>query len=223
MMTFFGAKRLFIIFITIFIVYQIVIETCETKRVSYTGYAVYRSFPQTENQIDKLTQLMHEKRDDGIEFWTEPRMLNNSVDIMVSPDEEPYLREQLKLIKVPTKKIMYDVEDVIRKTSVLPALSLSRTKKVKLFQTNSTTTITKGLKETLNPDFFYNHFSRYSMIEAKLNDIAKDERVILETIGKSYEGRNLYLVKVSTNPKANKPVIFIDAGHHAREVSYSNF
>lgn len=212
----FKEKNLSIIIITIFII----IESCQTERVSYTGYSVYRSFPQTQYQIDRLTKLMNEKRDDGIEFWTQPGMLNSTVDIMVSPDEEQYLREQLRIFRVPTKKIMYDVEDVIRKTSVIPALSLStRTRTVRLFDTNSSAPTTKGLRETLDAEFFYTRYSRYSMIEEKLNELAKDKRVTIDTIGKSFEGRNLYLVKVSSDPSAKKPVIFLDAGHHAREVS----
>lgn len=34
----------------------------------------------------------------------------------------------------------------------------------------------------------------------------------LEFLGKSFEGRKLELVKISKNPEANNPIIFIDAG-----------
>lgn len=41
--------------------------------------------------------------------------------------------------------------------------------------------------------------------------------VTLDSIGQSYEERDIPLIKISTNTSADKPVIFIDAGIHARE------
>lgn len=34
----------------------------------------------------------------------------------------------------------------------------------------------------------------------------------IEFLGKSFEGRKLDLVKISKDPEANNPIIFIDAG-----------
>lgn len=39
----------------------------------------------------------------------------------------------------------------------------------------------------------------------------------LEYAGKSYEGRDMKVLKISTDPSANKPIIFVDCGIHARE------
>lgn len=52
-----------------------------------------------------------------------------------------------------------------------------------------------------------------------MDKLEKDypELVSVETIGKSYEGRNLKVVQISTNRSAGKPLIFMDAGIHARE------
>lgn len=56
-------------------------------------------------------------------------------------------------------------------------------------------------------------------MNAYLDQLAKDypNLVAVETAGKSHEGRNLKVIKISTDPNANKPVIFVDAGIHARE------
>ncbi|XP_055704368.1 carboxypeptidase B-like [Phlebotomus papatasi] len=44
------------------------------------------------------------------------------------------------------------------------------------------------------------------------------ERLIVTSGGKSYEGRDIYVVKISnTNFEGKKPKVFIDAGIHARE------
>lgn len=36
--------------------------------------------------------------------------------------------------------------------------------------------------------------------------------VTLQNLGKSYEGRKMNLVKISSNPNAGNPIIFVDAG-----------
>lgn len=188
----------------------------QAERVSYAGYALYRSTPNTQYQVDKLIEIMNEGREVGVEFWKEPNIVNGTVDMMVSSEAEADLREKLRHIRVPTKKIMHDIEEVILRVNK-PALSLRKTlRNLELNNEN----VTRGLREVLEPSYFYTKYSRYSMIEAKLQDMAdKNPRVTKEIIGKSYEGRQLYLYKVSTDPSANKRVIFLDAGHHAREVS----
>ncbi|KAK4877366.1 hypothetical protein RN001_009872 [Aquatica leii] len=52
-----------------------------------------------------------------------------------------------------------------------------------------------------------------------LDNLALNHRdiVTVKSIGRSYEGRNMKIIQISSNPNANKPVIFIDAGIHARE------
>ncbi|EEB10127.1 carboxypeptidase A, putative [Pediculus humanus corporis] len=46
----------------------------------------------------------------------------------------------------------------------------------------------------------------------------KNESVaVVENIGKSYHGRDMFLVKVSSDHSAKKPVIFFEIGIHARE------
>lgn len=36
--------------------------------------------------------------------------------------------------------------------------------------------------------------------------------VTLENLGNSYEGRRMQLAKISVNPSAGNPIIFVDAG-----------
>lgn len=132
---------------------------------------------------------------------------------MASPKKQEAIQNQLKIYRIPYKTIMYDVGEVIRRTQRMktsPSLSYS--------DTNDTSLRLQG-NDYLDAKNFFTEFQRYSMIEEKLKELAKDPRVVLEYPGSSYEGRQIYLLKVSSDPAANKPIIFIDAGHHAREVS----
>ena len=51
----------------------------------------------------------------------------------------------------------------------------------------------------------------FSFLEREYPDV-----VTVKSIGKSYEGRNLTLIKVCKGGCGKKPAIFIDGGIHAR-------
>lgn len=132
---------------------------------------------------------------------------------MASPKEQEFIQIQLKIHRIPYKTIMYDVGEVIRRTQRV------RTWPSLFYSDGNHSSIRSRENGYLDAKNFFTEFQRYSMIEEKLKELAKDPRVVLEYPGSSYEGRQMYLVKVSSDPAANKPVVFIDAGHHAREVS----
>lgn len=56
-------------------------------------------------------------------------------------------------------------------------------------------------------------------MNAYLDDLARahPDIVSLETLGNSYEGREMKAIKISSGGNRNKPVIFVDGGIHARE------
>lgn len=63
-------------------------------------------------------------------------------------------------------------------------------------------------------------FQRHAEINAYLDELAKayPSRITVETVGQSYEGRDLKTITISNGDgKSGKNVIFLDAGIHARE------
>lgn len=69
-------------------------------------------------------------------------------------------------------------------------------------------------------------YYRYDEIVAFLREAAAayPELVRLYTIGRSYEGRDIWMAEVTnfrTGPAADKPALYIDANHHAGEVTGS--
>lgn len=134
--------------------------------------------------------------------------MNSTVDILASPEEKDGLHSYLLDHGIPSKKIIHDVGKVIERTSYQQEKSLNRS-----FNGTRDLSDYSGIA-------FYRNFQSYSAIEARLAQIAAgNPRVSSEVIGYSTEQRPIYLVKVSSDPSKNRPVIFIDAGHHAREVS----
>ncbi|KAH8398788.1 hypothetical protein KR222_003918 [Zaprionus bogoriensis] len=66
----------------------------------------------------------------------------------------------------------------------------------------------------------FTSFHRHAEINAYLDELAKayPSRVTVETVGKSYENRDLKTITISNGDgKSGKNVIFLDAGIHARE------
>ncbi|KAM5292405.1 carboxypeptidase B [Ctenodactylus gundi] len=64
----------------------------------------------------------------------------------------------------------------------------------------------------------YTKYNNWETIEAWTQQIATENPALISrsVIGTTFEGRNLYLLKVG-KAKANKPAIFMDCGFHARE------
>ncbi|KAL6067921.1 hypothetical protein STEG23_022537 [Scotinomys teguina] len=64
----------------------------------------------------------------------------------------------------------------------------------------------------------YTKYNNWETIESWINQVASEnpDLVSQSTIGTTFEGRNMYLLKVG-KAKPNKPAIFIDCGFHARE------
>jgi carboxypeptidase A2 len=68
-------------------------------------------------------------------------------------------------------------------------------------------------------NFNFNTYYRYDAINSYLEKMAAlyPRIVKIDTAGLSYEGRPIKIVQISTNPSARKPIVYIDAGIHARE------
>ncbi|XP_005079722.1 carboxypeptidase B [Mesocricetus auratus] len=64
----------------------------------------------------------------------------------------------------------------------------------------------------------YTKYNNWEKIEAWIKQIASENPQLISrsTIGTTFEGRNIHLLKVG-KAKSNKPAIFIDCGFHARE------
>lgn len=69
-------------------------------------------------------------------------------------------------------------------------------------------------------DAFFADYQRYATIERKMFSYKSRPEVETSILGYSQQNRSIYLIKVSQQPDSNKPIILIDAGHHAREVSF---
>ncbi len=80
--------------------------------------------------------------------------------------------------------------------------------------------------QTHTPHFDFNRFYRYDELTAALEALAKAHPglVALSSIGKSHEGRDIWLATVTnlaTGPASEKPAFWVDGNIHSVEVSAS--
>src|SRR5581483_4284799 len=74
------------------------------------------------------------------------------------------------------------------------------------------------------PSLTFDHYYRYDELTNILNGFVQEfpKLARIESIGKSYEGRDVWLVTVTnraTGPDKDKPAFWVDGNIHASEVS----
>ncbi|XP_015109546.1 carboxypeptidase B [Diachasma alloeum] len=174
-----------------------------TSRVSYKGHQLLRIHPITQRQVDELRE-MRDSEVEEIKFWTQPAE-NKSTDIVVSPDILDDVRDYLRDKKIDFKVLIPDLQKTIAYQN--PKMSKEQRDDLVTVQGHSMT---------------WKRYHRFGEIMKYLEYLAftYPTLVELETIGHSFEGQPLKVVKVSTGrgkSGAAKPAVWIDAGMHARE------
>lgn len=81
----------------------------------YKGYRVLRLVPDSESQLQYLNDISNDITlsipDKKIDFWSLPKGLNSSVDLMVSPDVYKDIRQRLSQQNIKNKVVIKDVEE----------------------------------------------------------------------------------------------------------------
>lgn len=152
-----------------------------------------------QEQMDELAAWEFKQ---GVDFWVR-RGADEPSRIMVSPDVEDSFLEFLKYRQIENELIVADVESTLQadKNERL----MARTKR-SVFSSDG------------SPDFTL--YMSYEEMESYTVRLAQQypNLVKRDVIGKSIEGRDIFGMRVSSGSEfGKKPIIFIDAGIHARE------
>lgn len=167
--------------------------------VSFCSYKVYEVTVERDQ-----VELMQEWEDaPGIDFWTHPRV-GHPAKIMVSPELEQSFVNFLVESSISHKLTIPDVEAVLRKEKEEHEHRRSK----------------RSVNINAVDDAAFDYFWTFDEMEtyAKLLAETYPNTVKLENIGQTIEGRNMFALKFSTSLSTfgEKPIIFIDAGTHAR-------
>ncbi|CAL8107053.1 unnamed protein product [Orchesella dallaii] len=159
------------------------------EQIRYDNYKLLRFTPTNEEELKLLVQL--QESNFGAIFWQEPSRVGKPVDIMFPPH------------------LQGDTFEFLRKRLVSSVMSDN----VQTLINNEARGLRKNGK-ALNWD-------SYGTLE-DINDYlsstaASNSFVQVLSIGKSFEQRDLNVLKISKSSGADRPAIWIDGGIHARE------
>ncbi|CAL8071094.1 unnamed protein product [Orchesella dallaii] len=166
----------------------------------YERHKIFSVTADTSEKLKFLEQLQAHPFPDGslVDFWSLPG-LDKETDIMVAPTNEQAFKELMDENGISFEVKVDDVQTLIEDGSKGNIRARSR-------------------QGTEARRMGWGYYARYSEIEHFLTGLVSTDEITVsvETIGTSYEGRNIRAVKLSTSPKNTKSVL-IDANIHARE------
>merc|ERR1712168_1405980 len=159
---------------------------------SYSKHKVLRVEVKDETDAKAISEL-----ENKYDFWTQIR-IGHHVDIMASPDNLEDLHSFLKSLNIDFAVMIEDVQPLVeleKKASVKA--------KTKLWAGHNMDWTSYHALEDIYGWFDY--------LESTYEVCKK------ESIGQTYEGQDMIVMKVCKGECGNKPAMWIDSGIHARE------
>merc|ERR1711970_322120 len=167
-------------------------DNVHTNLKSFDGYKVYKTHP-TENDLQFMRDL---KFSGDYDFWTEVRK-DHAVDIMVPPSAQSTFIRTLNEEGIKHEVMIEDVQSLI---------NLERAQSG------------KGKKVSADHDMTWTDYHSLEDMYSFLDYLETTyDFVTTQSVGKSYEGREMRLAKICKGECGSKPAVWIDGGIHARE------
>ncbi|XP_055531288.1 carboxypeptidase B-like [Wyeomyia smithii] len=163
-----------------------------TASKPYKGYKVYEVQQKTRDQAEFLHHL--EQSNENLDFWHLSKHLDNNAQVMVPPHEQRSFVAGLMRNGFQFNVLIDDIEN-----------------------TNDEYEALAPRKPTSAEDSILHNYLRHSDINQYLDGLAErySPKISVEQIGTSHEGRPLKTITI--NADSQNPIIFLDAGIHARE------
>ncbi|XP_034950230.1 carboxypeptidase B-like [Chelonus insularis] len=136
----------------------------------------------------------------NFDFLKLSNTIRDPIDVLVTAKELSTFKKTLQLRNISYIILVDNVERAVQE------------------ELNSNTYARLKSKATTGFEFPFTYYPRYAEISQYIKRVVTEnsKKASLESFGKTYEGRDLYVVKISSGG-SNKPIILIDAGIHARE------
>ncbi|XP_075162515.1 carboxypeptidase B1 [Haematobia irritans] len=164
---------------------------------TYEGYKIYDI--NTNNAFEKEI-LLRLSANDNYDFFDLPKILGKPARVMIQPEDQMDFETTLNRFGLNYQVINENVGQTIAE------------------ETEMNNYIRSAVD--VNGRISFASFQRFNDINNYLDQLASayPSRVTVKTIGQSYEKRNLKAITITNGDgKANKKVILMDAGIHARE------
>uniref|UniRef100_A0A4Y0BPZ4 Peptidase_M14 domain-containing protein n=1 Tax=Anopheles funestus TaxID=62324 RepID=A0A4Y0BPZ4_ANOFN len=171
------------------------------RRHSYHGYKLYSVEQNNQQQVDLLRDLQQSA--DDLDFWKLDRLVGSEARVLVPPSQQQSFQLLLDTQHLRHREIIPDFERV-QDEHLYSTKRISPSKSLPL-----------------------NKYLRYNEMVDYINALARkySDLMTVSEIGKSHEGRSIPSVTIRSpssyasvrDRNSSQPVIFVDAGIHARE------
>ena len=163
-----------------------------------------RATPTSEEQLADLRKL-EDSGAAGLEFWTSPAHLSESVAIAVEPDVAPILVEFL------------NKRSIGHETKVDNLQSLIDEEMAALLAEDDADWITS--RDVSKSNYNLASYNRLRQINMRMREMAKSHPTLMtvSSIGTTYEGRSIDMAKLSLQDGKTRKSVWLDCGIHARE------
>ncbi|RZC35010.1 Peptidase M14 and/or Propep M14 domain containing protein [Asbolus verrucosus] len=161
----------------------------------FFSYTVYEVTAKNEATNEFLRHLQSNKEFD---FWSKINKVGKPVSVMTSPKVQNEFEKYLSSHGIEYRVQIEDVQ-----STILSEKEYHRSR--------------QALK---HKKISFDQYLRHAEINAYLDQLAQDypETVTVSPIGQSYENRSMNIIRISSSSgPSSKPVIFVEAGMHARE------
>ncbi|KAK6107080.1 Zinc carboxypeptidase family protein [Brugia pahangi] len=174
------------------------------------NYTILRITPLNIEQIQFLSAL-YLNDDKMADFWKPPTRINETIHIMINPG---FMKKFDQLLN--EKSISYHIE-INDFAQYLKNKKEMKEQRNLLFDNNRERRFWDD--NNRNSNIFLGKYNSYDSIVRWLKNLEQryDNIVTVKSIGKTAEERIIYGVKLGTKNVTSKPVIWLDAGIHARE------
>ncbi|KAH8239466.1 hypothetical protein KR032_004654 [Drosophila birchii] len=166
---------------------------------TYDLYKIYdvQAYKPLEKEL-----LLRMSTNSAFDFFDLPRALDADTRIMVKPEAQERFESYLNAYNVPYVVVDHNLGNSLRQTS-------EENQNQRMMNMRST-----------GRSISFTAFHRHAEINAYLDELAAayPSRVKVQVAGQSYEKRDIKTITITNGDgRANKSVIFLDAGIHARE------
>ncbi|KAI6222083.1 hypothetical protein M3Y95_00946800 [Aphelenchoides besseyi] len=193
------------------------IVSCELSSVA-GKYKVLQLNPVSSEHLT----LVHQLHDEGeLDFWKEPSVHNASAEVMIRPDQLESFVSILTNASVPFRVIVDDLakysEQIVKKQTLIAekeGLSSTWNRALRLLTTD-------GKRDDNSHTFglamgdYYDYDELVNFMQRVHSAIPSRTRIV--SIGKTVENREMQAIQFGNPADKTRPVIWIDAGIHARE------
>jgi len=164
----------------------------------FDGYKIVKITPSTLEQLEWILEM---REIYNLDFFTEPRNLNEHFEVLMSPNLSQHLRREMREMGIDTEVKIENFQELIDR---------ERNENIK-----------REGKEVRIPGGRLDHsrFKELDEIYEEMDQLVASSDLISTYNAKdlTFEGRTLKILKVSSGGGDTKPVIWIDCGIHARE------